>query len=268
MSPFKKIRSLKTGTIALITALILFSSFILLSEQRKPILFIIGDSTVKNGDGTGKGNLWGWGNFIGEYFDTTKIGMRNYALGGRSSRTFITEGKWDIVLAQLQPGDYVIMQFGHNDGGALDDTARARGTIRGVGDESKEIYNPIMKKQEVVYTYGWYMRKYVNDAKAKGAVAIICSPIPHSDFRDGKADRSPNTYGGWAKQTAETTGAFFIDLNNITADKYDAMGAEQVKTFFPGDHTHTNEAGARLNAASVVDGLKKIPACKLNGYLK
>src|SRR4051812_7945818 len=104
---------------------------------QKPTLFIIGDSTVRNGDGTGKNNQMGWGSVIDAYFDTTAISIRNYALGGRSSRTFITEGHWDRVLQEIRPGDYVIMQFGHNDAGPLDDTARARGTIGGIGDESR-----------------------------------------------------------------------------------------------------------------------------------
>lgn len=247
--------------------LIVLSSFILLQPQRKPVFYIIGDSTVRNGDGTGKGGLWGWGTVIAPYFDTTKISVRNEALGGRSSRTFITEGHWDKVLAGLQPGDYLIMQFGHNDGGALDDTSRARGTIKGIGEESKDIYNPIMKKPETVHTYGWYMRKYVNEAKAKGAVVIVCSPIPRNEFKEGKVQRSQDSYAGWAQQTAVTTGAFFIDLNTLIADKYDAMGADQVKLFFPGDHTHTNDAGARLNAAEVVEGLKQLKECPLNNYL-
>src|SRR5688572_8117447 len=147
----------------LITAAIIvsaFSSFVLL-QQQKPVLFIIGDSTVKNGDGTGRNNQMGWGSVIHPYFDTTRLSIRNHAIGGRSSRTFITEGRWEKVLSEMKPGDYVIMQFGHNDAGPLDDTARARGTIRGTGDESREIYNPITKKQEVVYSYGWYMRKYI-----------------------------------------------------------------------------------------------------------
>lgn len=169
---------------------ILVFSFILLPRQRKPILHIIGDSTVRNGDGTGKNNPLGWGSVITPYFDTSKISVRNEALGGRSSRTFITEGHWDKVLKDLQPGDYMFMQFGHNDSSPLDDTARARRTIKGVGEESKEVYNPIMKKQEVVHTYGWYMRKYVNDAKAKDAVCIICSPIPRNTFENGKVDRA------------------------------------------------------------------------------
>ena len=145
----------------------LLSSFIMLKKE-KPVFYIIGDSTVRNGDGTGKNQQWGWGSMIADYFDTAKISVRNHAIGGRSSRTFITEGRWDRIMATLKKGDYVIMQFGHNDGGALDDTARARGTIKGIGEESKEIYNPITKKQEVVYTYGWYMRKYIQGYKSKG----------------------------------------------------------------------------------------------------
>lgn len=246
---------------------ILLISFLVLPQQRNPVLYIIGDSTVKNGDGTGKNNQMGWGSVIAPYFDTAKIKVRNEALGGRSSRTFITEGRWDKVMEDLRAGDYVVMQFGHNDSSPLDDTARARGTIKGIGEESKEIYNPIMKKQEVVHTYGWYMRKYVNDARAKGAIAIICSPIPRNTFVNGKVARAGNEYGGWSQQVAKTTGAFFIDLNALIADQYDIMGADKVNAFFPVDHTHTNDAGARLNAAAVVEGLKLITDCSLNKYL-
>lgn len=236
--------------------------------QRKPVLYIIGDSTVKNGDGSGRNGQVGWGSVITPYFDTARISVRNHAIGGRSSRTFITEGRWDKVLEDLVPGDYVIMQFGHNDSGPLDDTARARGTIRGLGEESRDVYNPIMKKQETVYTYGWYMRKYVNDAKARGAVAIICSPIPRNTFKEGRVARSGgNDYGGWAQEAARSTGAFFIDLNALVADQYDQLGADKVNAFFPADHTHTNDAGARLNAAAVVEGLQLIPGCGLNKYL-
>ncbi|HEY4338061.1 MAG TPA: rhamnogalacturonan acetylesterase [Puia sp.] len=248
--------------------LIVCSSFtFLMLKEKKPTLYIIGDSTVKNGSGKGAGGLWGWGDYLADHFDTGKISIRNYALGGRSSRTFITEGHWDKVLAQLKPGDMVIMQFGHNDGGPLDDTSRARGTIKGTGEETKDIYNPIMKKPETVHSYGWYMRKYVSDAKEKGAVSIICSPIPRNEWADGKCVRSPNSYSGWAKETADATGAFFVDLNNIIADEYDQLGPDKVKEFFPGDHTHTNEAGARMNAAAVVTGLKKIKNDPLADYL-
>jgi rhamnogalacturonan acetylesterase len=240
----------------------------LLTEDKKPVLFIIGDSTVKNGDGTGKNQQWGWGSFIADYFDTTKISAKNHAIGGRSSRTFITEGRWDKIMANLKKRDYVIIQFGHNDGGPLDDTARARGSIKGIGEEAKEIYNPITKKQEVVYTFGHYMRKYIRDAKSKGAIAIVCSLIPRNEWKEGKVERADGSYGTWARQIAKTEGAYFIDLNNIVAEKYEAMGASAVKPFFPVDHTHTNLEGAKLNAGLVIAELKKIKPGKLNKYFR
>jgi len=248
-------------------ALVLLSSFIGI-QLEKPTLYIIGDSTVKNGSGKGADGLWGWGSLLGEYFDTSKIRVDNRALGGRSSRTFITEGHWDDILKTLKKGDYVMMQFGHNDGGALDDTSRARGTIKGIGDERKDIYNPIRKVNETVYTYGYYMRKFVNDAKAKGAIPIACSPIPRNDFKDGKVKRGNSDYGLWAKQIAAQTDAFFIDLNNSIADQYDRMGADAVKPFFPKDHTHTNLQGAQLNVSKVVEGIQKRNNCDLKSFLK
>ena len=96
------------------------------------MFYIIGDSTVKNGDGTGKNNQMGWGTVVTPFFNTTSIDVRNHAIGGRSSRTFITDGRWNTILVALMKGDYVIMQFGHNDASPLDDTARARGTIKGI----------------------------------------------------------------------------------------------------------------------------------------
>ncbi len=242
------------------------ASFILFKKER-PVFYIIGDSTVKNGDGTGKNNQWGWGDYIAGYFDTTRISIRNLAIGGRSSRTFITDGRWDKIMAELKKGDFVIMQFGHNDGGPLDDTARARGTIRGIGNDSQQIYNPIRRMNEVVYSYGYYMRKYIREAKSKQAIAIVCSPIPRNDWKDGKVVRSPDSYAGWSKQIAKEEGAFFIDLNDLIAIQYELMGADKVKPFFPIDHTHTNKEGALLNAKIVVEQLKKINPAKLKKFM-
>lgn len=240
------------------------SSFVLL--QQKPTLYIIGDSTVRNGDGSGRNGQWGWGSLLSDHFDTTKISIRNHAIGGRSSRTFITEGRWDKILETLKPGDYVIMQFGHNDGGALDDTARARGTIKGIGEESKEIYNPIRKQQEVVHTYGWYMRKYVNDAKAKGAIPIICSPVPRNNPKNGKIAR--DTYGTWAKEVADQGNTFFIPLNEMVAVQYEKMDTTKLNTLFYGDHTHTSKDGAIINAQTVAEGVKALDKCDLKKFLR
>ncbi|MBC6988204.1 rhamnogalacturonan acetylesterase [Hymenobacter sp. BT491] len=236
----------------------------------RPTLYLIGDSTVRNGSGKGADRMWGWGSFLAEHFDTTRIAVRNHAIGGRSSRTFLTEGRWDKILSQLKPGDFVMMQFGHNDNGPLADTARARGTLKGIGEESEEIYNPITKKQEVVHTYGWYMRKYVKEAKAKGATPIVLSLVPRNQWQNGKIIRGTGSYGTWAADVAKAENAYFIDLNEIVAKKYDALGDEtKLKaTYFVEDHTHTNEAGAKLNAESVIEGLRGLKKCPLNKYVK
>src|SRR4051812_34429856 len=169
-------------------------------SARKPVLFLIGDSTVRNGT---KGQV-GWGDPIADFFDNSKIEVRNRALGGRSSRTFLTEGLWDKVLADVQKGDFVVMQFGHNDGGALNSApgGKPRASIKGNGDESQEVDNPATGKKETVHSYGWYLRKYITDAKAKGASVIVCSPIPRNMWKGDVVNRASNDYGKWAKEAA------------------------------------------------------------------
>jgi len=232
-----------------------------------PSLYLVGDSTVRNGRGDGANGQWGWGEPLVDLFDTTKINVVNRALGGRSSRTYITEGRWDELLAMLKPGDFVVFQFGHNDSGPLDDTNRARGSLPGVGDERKEIYNPIMQKQEVVHTFGWYMRKYVADTLAKGAVPIVCSPIPRKIWKDGKVIRNAENYGGWARDVAEQAKVAFVDLNEIISRRYETLGEAQVEPLFADPHTHTSRAGAELNAESVVSGLRALPSNPFGPYL-
>ena len=254
---------MKKIAFSILIASALLVSFTLITH--KPVLYIIGDSTVKNSDGSGKNGQWGWGTVIDAQFDTNKISVRNHAIGGRSSRTFITDGRWDKILETLTKGDYVLMQFGHNDSSPLDDTARARGTIKGVGNDSTEIYNPIRKMKEKVHSYGWYMRKFVNEAKAKGAIPVICSPIPRDNRKDGKYNRSE--YGAWAKQVADETGAYFIDLQDLIALEYEKMDTTKVNSFFPADKTHTNKEGALLNAEQVVKGIRDLKKCTLKNYL-
>jgi rhamnogalacturonan acetylesterase len=249
--------------IKIVSILIITTSF-LINKRDKPTLYIIGDSTVRN---TNRPQC-GWGEMISVLFDTTKISISNQAMAGRSTRTFIKEKRWDRVLSTLKAGDYVIMQFGHNEG-SKPDTSRSgyRGVLRGTGDETVDL---IWKDStvETVHTYGWYLKKFVNDAKTKGAIPIICSMIPRNQFADGKVKRADQDFGKWAKEVAESEGAFFIDLNKITADKYDQWGQEQVKNLFYGDHTHTNEEGANANAASVIEGIRLSKNLDLNKYLK
>jgi lysophospholipase L1-like esterase len=197
----------------------------------RPTLFIVGDSTVKNGT---KGQQ-GWGDPIAALFDRSKIKVENHAIGGRSSRTFQTESRWDKILSAAKPGDFVLVQMGHNDGGPLDDTARARGTLRGTGEETREIDNPITKKKETVHTYGWYLRNYVT----------------------------------WSEEVARAEKVDFINLNKIVMGKYVGLAPDDIKAkyFTPADDTHTSPAGAELNAAAVVEGIRGLEGCKLKDYL-
>jgi len=159
-------RAAKRELLAFLIGFLLIAPAITRADESaaNPTLFIVGDSTVKNGTR----DQVGWGEEIGALFDSSRINVQNRAIGGRSSRTFITEGRWDKILADAKAGDFVLVQMGHNDGGKPDDPARPRGSLPGLGEETLEIDNPQTKKHEVVHTYGWYMRKYINDAKAKG----------------------------------------------------------------------------------------------------
>ena len=232
-----------------------------------PSLFLIGDSTVRNGRGDGANGQWGWGDCLASFFDTARLNVVNRAVGGLSSRTFLTQGHWERVLAMLKPGDFVLMQFGHNDDGPLNDTSRARGTIKGTGGETEEIDNLLTKQHEVVHSYGWYLRKFIAEARARGATPIVCSLVPRKTWRDGKIVRSKDNYAGWAEQVAAAEGAAFVDLNEIIARRYDQLGPEKVEPLFADPHTHTSRGGAELNAACVIAGLKALPTNPLASFL-
>ena len=159
-----------------------------------------------------------------------------------------------------------MMQFGHNDDWVINDNSRARGTIKGVGDESQEIDNMLTKKHEIVYSYGWYLRKFIADAKAKGATPVVCSLIPRKIWKDHKIVRNSDDYGKWAAEVAKSQNVAFIDLNNIIAAQYDVLGEEKVEPLFADPHTHTSLAGAQLNAEIVIKGLKALKKNPLSKF--
>ncbi|HLJ57423.1 MAG TPA: rhamnogalacturonan acetylesterase [Chthonomonadaceae bacterium] len=228
-----------------------------------PTLYLIGDSTVHN---TGAG-FAGWGDQIGDLFDQRRIRVVNRASGGRSSRTFRTEGLWQQVRAQLKPGDFVLMQFGHNDGGSLTQN-RARASLKGSGDETEEVRYPATGKSEAVHTYGWYMRQYAAVTRASGATPILLSPVPRNIWKEGRTvARASADYGKWAADAAKAEAAIFVDLNEAVAKRYEALGPDRVKQFFPGDHTHTSPTGARLNAECIAEGLRELKDRRLVSYL-
>lgn len=258
-----------------------------------PSLILIGDSTVRNGHGRGDNNQWGWGKPIVDLFDPTRINVVNRAIGGLSSHSYISGGHWALALQIIKPGDFVLIQWGHNDGGihlpgtppvpdqglppgATPPTPppgmaprgpNVRGSLPGIGEETYDVANPHTGQMETVHTYGWYLRKYIADVRAKGATPIICSLVPRKIWVDGHIRRNTSTYRGWAQQVAEQEHVGFVDLNEIIARRYDALGPQAVDGLFGDPHTHTDMAGAIINADSVVSGLRDLPGDPLAPFL-
>jgi len=239
-------------------------------KKGRPVVFTVGDSTMKNGEDDGSNKQWGWGHFFGDLFDTTKVSVENHALGGRSSRTFITEGLWAKVLAAVQSGDFVLIQFGHNDSGSLN-VGRARASLNGNGDNDTTVVMESTGKAETVHSFGWYMRKYAQDVKAKKATPILLSHIPRNMFttKDSVAVmRNNDGFGKWTKEAAAMEKVLYLDANQLIADKLDKMGKDSIQLMYYGDHTHTSLLGAKLNAKTVAEGIKELKSCKLRKYLK
>jgi rhamnogalacturonan acetylesterase len=235
----------------------------------KPTLYLAGDSTVAHG----------WGDFISVYFDSTRINIENRAVAGTSSRTFFTKtvhdtkmaanGMWDGIIKDLKPGDYVMIEFGHNDDAPLADTARSRGSIKGTGNDSAIVFNPFTRQQEVVHTYGWYLKRLVNDVKARGATAIICSPIPKDQWQNKKIVRLDSSYNKWCAEAAAYSGAYFINLNHLIANRYDREDTVQVsRNYFNPDRIHTTNTGSKFNALILVNAIRNTPDLPLKFFLK
>ena len=243
-------------------------------QQGKPMVFLCGDSTGKNEDSNPDG-MWGWGSQGYTVFDADKCVFQNQAKAGRSTRTYIDEGRWDEVYNSLQKGDVVLIQFGHNDIGGIKD-GKERGVIASAKDscavyrmESSGIY-------QVIYSYGWYLKKMIRDTQEKGAIPVLLSLTPRNEWHEGNGhsrgfiypvkektgksyiERRNETYGSWCRTVARETGCEFVDIHNITANALDKMGPKKAASYFKNDHTHTSLKGAQLNAQSLAKGLRDI----------
>lgn len=230
--------------------------------KRLPTLFICGDSTAA----PSRPPIQGWAEMVGEFFDAARLRVENRALGGRSARTFIGEGRWEAVRSQAQKGDFIILQFGHNDSKSA--ISIDRYDLAGLGDEVEESTRPRTGEKIQIRTFGYYLRKMVDEGLATGASVVILSPVPRCKWADGKIVRGEENHGPWAAAVAREKGVPFIDVNAIVANIYDPIGRAKIKAlYFPQDNTHTNPAGARVNAAAVVQGLLAIKSPLVTTYL-
>lgn len=228
-----------------------------------PTIFIVGDSTARN-----QADL-GWGDHFAHYFDLTRVNVANRAIAGRSSRSYFNEGSWDKTLAEIKPGDYVLIQMGHNDGDApVSSNFRGRGSGKGIGNETAEIpiatpyaVGPLAGRfTEVLHTYGWYLRRYVADTRAQGATPILLTLTIRdiwSQGPDGKLHIERDMgFRNYEYQVSTAEQVPIVDMASIAADKFEYLGPQTTRLLFPIDHTHTSAVGAEMNAASVVTALR------------
>jgi lysophospholipase L1-like esterase len=240
-------------------------------KRALPTLFVAGDSTAAPKSDSPQ---QGWGVPFADYFDLRRINIANRALGGRSSRTFITEGHWERLLAEVKPGDYVLIQFGHNDGGGINEEPpgstlplRARGSIPGLGEQTQAIDNVVTKQHEIVHTFGWYIRKMMAEARDKGATPIVMSLTVRNYWNDGRVELGSGNYRQWDRELAWTAEVDFIDVTALIAERYEKLGEAQVGAYFLPDRIHTTVAGADFNAKAVVAGLRNLPKRPFEKYL-
>jgi rhamnogalacturonan acetylesterase len=214
-----------------------------------PTLFITGDSTAATGNATTRG----WAALLIDYFDTSKVNLVNQAQGGARFNSYFTQ-KWGPVVAAIKPGDFVVIEFGHNSG-----------PLPGIGEETQETPSRGGGVVTVLHTHGWYLRKFITDVRDKKGIPIVSTLTLRDLWKDGKIERLKEQVLGqggmsdWSRQVAAAEKALLVDHSNIIGDIYDKLGPEKGDTLFGDHYLHTNTAGAILNAEAFIAGLKAIP---------
>lgn len=214
----------------------------------KPTLYLCGDSTMAR-SGANDGYTDGWGNFVSQY---VSIPVINKAIGGRSARSYTREGRFTEVIQAAKQGDYVVIEFGHNDGGSLS-TDNGRTDCSGSGEETcTTVYNG---QTETVLTYYAYIRNASRSLAAKGVNVIVSSPTPNNVWESGTWSYGPSRFNTMSKSAAADTRQTFVDHGYFVADRYKQLGAQAVNAYYPRDHTHTSPAGANTVAQTFFRGL-------------
>lgn len=260
---------MKKSLICLLMALITLTAF--KEGEKKITVFMIGDSTMANKSITGGKPERGWGHVLGGFF-TEDIIVDNHAVNGRSSKSFIDEGRWDKVLSRIKPGDYVVIQFGHNDEKPNPDRHTDPGT-----------------------TFDANLSRFVNEARERGANPILMNAIVRRNFiapkdptvsEDARPDASKSkekvegdtlydthgTYLDSPRNVAKKLNVPFVDANKITHELVQGLGREESKKLYmwvepntvPAvpkgsvDNTHLNVYGARVVAGLLVDAMAEV----------
>jgi len=218
-----------------------------------PNLYLVGDSTMALHPASEGLGLVGWGVQFPSF--TTGITVVNKAVSGRSARSYWREGKWAAVQALLTTGDYVVIEFGHNDGGSPDTSDRASVVGDGSATQTVTLADGTV---EVVQTFPTYLKWMIDGAISKGATPIISSQTPNNPYEgvDTIVNPVPNRFEGYASGAATAKGVPFVSHWTGTISYYEKLGKATVDGYFPVDHTHTNAAGATSVAWAFLSALK------------
>lgn len=231
------------GVMAYALILMAFS----LPVRKKITVYLIGDSTMSIKQVKAYPET-GWGMPFVYFFDST-VTVDNRAQNGRSTRTFMAEGRWQPVVDNLQEGDYVLVQFGHND----------------------EVKTKASYTTEEAFRNN--LTRYVNDARSKKAIPILITPVARRKFdSNGQIESTHELYSSIVRTTAHDLQVPLIDLDKKSQALLQSMGVENSRLLFlqlkPGEHpnypqgkddnTHFNELGARLMAQLVLEEIRHL----------
>ncbi|KAG9237479.1 carbohydrate esterase family 12 protein [Amylocarpus encephaloides] len=216
------------------------------NEKRAiPTIWLAGDSTMTKASSNSA--TQGWGVYLP--YSIKGANVVNKAIGGRSSRSYTVEGRFDSLAQSVLSGDIVIIEFGHNDGGSLSTTDNGRSVCGGSGSETCTTAAGL-----VVQTYPTYLTNAAKLMTAKGAKVIISSPTPNNVCETGTCSYTPSRFTDYCKIVVKNVGnsASFIDHGQYVANRYIALGVTKTNAFYPVDHTHTSPAGADSVAGQFV----------------
>ena len=212
---------------------------------------LMGDSTMAEKDLAKAGPERGWGMMLQNFLDPSQVKVVNYARNGKSTKSFRADGLWEKVYAAIQPGDYVFIQFGHNDAKESDPARYAAAW----GD------------------YQENLRNYIDAVREKGGIPVLLTPVARRWFKEGVLDRECHKdYPAAMKAVASEKGVTLLDMTSATLDWLESLGDEASKAFFmisagKDDNTHTVACGARKVAELTCEKIKaQLP--ELGQYLR
>ena len=230
-------------------ALILLLVLCPFAFAKEPItVFLAGDSTMA-AKRPEKRPETGWGEFLQKHFDERRVRIDNHAQNGRSTRTFITEGRWQAIVDKLKPGDYVLIQFGHNDSSR----------------EKTDRYTP-------PEDYRANLARFVREVRAKRATPVLLTPVMRRRFdKEGAVQDSHGEYPDIVRRVAAEQKVALIDMHRKSWRTLARLGAEDSKklllqlaagehTNYPqgvNDNTHFSPRGAELMASLAVEGIRE-----------